>query len=967
MDKRKILESGTVLRFPGMECTITDLVGKGSNSLVYKGTYPDEMNKDQLHYVLIKELFPYHPKNEIYRDTDGNIAVTDEGKHLYDVHRQSFEYGNKIHLTMLRKHPDKSSGNINSFFLNNTAYSVLSFSGGRSLDDELIFNNGNYDLKKLSVRFLKLLEALDAFHSSGYLHLDISPDNILLIGNGDSEQIILIDYNSVHPISDLSGENPGYFSTKPGYSAPEVRHGSTVSAESDIFSVGAVFFRCLKGEMLTLSQIIAKAPPDVSASPYLANQPSSVADLVRKILFKCLAVTAKRRYHSVEEIKKDFSELIDRIDGVGITHWSLWETGLSNIINIINNNKSYEYIKNTDALYPSYLVTDNGEKLSAVQAIFEKTKETSFYLTGEGGVGKTTLLLRSVYQSERHYSSLQPAIVYVSLFGWDGSENYIKDRILENMHFKTDISSYAVARHRLIEVFNKTLKTQAGENPSVIIMLDGLNEADGDTEALTKEISSIAACKGVRFVVTSRTIGDNKLFPTYNMLPLTKNDVERALGDKGLITQDSQEIKELLRIPMMLSAYIRIAENSGKQLNITTKEQLLAQYIRSLCDKQTYSSEDNAQKKWIVEAAVYFVLPAISDYMLRSKCSCSDTELFDIVKKCYKVITSRILFSAFPDWTGHSSDILNGAKNADSWYGDTVQKLLWSKMGLLTKDNSGKYKICHQLVAEFSAYQYTLIQKRISSKRIAKAALTAFSTLICAGAVLTGICMITPETRNSIINQFSAIDEEKAEEVINYSVAAYTSCANICSMAYDALENADNPKDFRHKMSVLETHGFNQAVLNYSKALNTLLTRKKVIMPWSYKELDREYLTILLDYPEKFKKRYSEYLSYAEYAMEKGEKEYTDALKKLLDADAKYVEALFQYSVLPHLNEMDKDSIEYRTAIKTISDNKKQSEMRNSIEISHTYEVTSLLSTVKTLENDVIRMCSKYKILLGEN
>ena len=168
-------------------------------------------------------------------------------------------------------------------------------------------------------------------------------------------------------------------------------------------------------------------------------------------------------------------------------------------------------------------------------------------------------------------------------------------------------------------------------------------------------------------------------------------------------------------------------------------------------------------------------------------------------------------------------------------------------------------------------------------------------------------------------------------------------------------------------MSVLETHGFNQAVLNYSKALNTLLTRKKVIMPWSYKELDREYLTILLDYPEKFKKRYSEYLSYAEYAMEKGEKEYTDALKKLLDADAKYVEALFQYSVLPHLNEMDKDSIEYRTAIKTISDNKKQSEMRNSIEISHTYEVTSLLSTVKTLENDVIRMCSKYKILLGEN
>ena len=57
MDGRLGLQPGTVLEFPGMECRIESFVGRGSNAMVYLGSYPDAQLKGMRHQVLIKELF----------------------------------------------------------------------------------------------------------------------------------------------------------------------------------------------------------------------------------------------------------------------------------------------------------------------------------------------------------------------------------------------------------------------------------------------------------------------------------------------------------------------------------------------------------------------------------------------------------------------------------------------------------------------------------------------------------------------------------------------------------------------------------------------------------------------------------------------------------------------------------------------------------------------------------------------
>ena len=244
MDTRIRLDPGTILAFPGMKCTIESFAGQGSNSLVYLGTYPDAEQNSLLHRVLIKELFPYDAKGMIYRDRDsGDILCMPDAKPAQELHRLSFLRANQAHLKLLEHHPSETDGNINTFSLHNTLYSVLGYSGGRSLEKELQNSSGGTLMDHIK-RIRGALDALEAFHNENLLHLDVSPDNILLIGEGARERVSLIDFNSVHTIDEIRSGESLYYSAKEGYTPPEIRAGkmTEIGFATDLFSLTAVFY-----------------------------------------------------------------------------------------------------------------------------------------------------------------------------------------------------------------------------------------------------------------------------------------------------------------------------------------------------------------------------------------------------------------------------------------------------------------------------------------------------------------------------------------------------------------------------------------------------------------------------------------------------------------------------------------------------------------------------------------------------
>ena len=734
-DNRIILETGSVLLFPGLECRIDSFLGKGANAIVYTGSYPDGQFPGFRHRILIKELFPIHPQGQIFRSPEGDICRTEEAEPLMELHRLSFQRGTEIHIGLLGEHPESMEANINTFSLHGTLYSVLGFSGGRSLDKELEARKALDISLPVSIhRMMGMLDVLEAFHHSGFLHLDISPDNILLIGDGKTERISIIDYNSVHTLEEIRKGEAAYYSVKEGFTAPEVRLGKTdaIGYPADLYALTAVFYRMLSGRNLSVLQTVWGQIPDIGNIPCLAEAPDTVRNMVRKILKRGLVSLAARRYQTTEQMRQDLLELHDRIEGKGITQPVLWETGRANILRAIMGE------------------TEQGEVVTLDRMIKEMAAPggSSILLLGSGGVGKTTALMRAAYLQPSRYSGMDPAYTYLSLYGWsENRTSYIKDRILESLKFKPGTESLEMARHELLQLLSVPMHTRLGERPRLIILLDGLNEISGDIQGLLQEIAELDKMKGVRILLTSRSDTEETSFRKINLRPLEKAEVRRILGENGVWMPEREELAELLRSPMMLSIYIRTVWNQGKQFIIQSQEQLLDSFFKAMLEKAGKELPEESGERWQTEAALFYVLPEIARLMKTKGRALSDRDMLPALEKCYRRMGKRRMLRIFPQWIGHIADIRGEAAEAEAWYGLMVHRLLWRKLGMIVRDEQGRYRIFHQLAEEYLIRIQRDYDRRFLRYERGSAVLVTMLCLLCAGSIYRWLYLPWQEER----------------------------------------------------------------------------------------------------------------------------------------------------------------------------------------------------------------------------
>lgn len=902
MDHRKALPPETLLPFPSMPCTLIEELGRGSNAIVYMGAYPDLLNRGERHTVLIKELFPFHQRAAIFRDENGEIICSPDGQETWDLHRQSFEYGNLIHLRMLEKHPDITGANINTFSLHGTMYTVLGCTGGRSLETES--SGPETDLRRLTVRMLCLLDALEAFHESGFLHLDVAPDNILLIGQDSRERVMLIDYNSVYSLRASVLNAPAYHSVKPGYSAPELRTGGTPSAASDLYSVAAVFYRCLSGAAMTPFQMSRPGPPDVSACPCLKNLPDTVSVMVLQILRRGLQVLPKKRYLSVGAMREAFQELLDRIDGVGVTHWALWEGGRKIVERAIRENPGLAFLRESAALFPARLRLPDGTLIPASVNDLTGRKNRAVLLTASGGMGKTTAFLRSVIEQSKTYSPARSAIVYISLYGWkDGEAAYIRRRLLENLRFKTE--QYETARHALDTLLEKSLETRSGEKrPVLILLLDGLNEASGETGPLIEEILSLSHMPGVQLIISARSKEPALPFPQAELAPLTEEDVGTVLSREGLLAPESAEMRELLRTPLMLSIFLQSARAEGRQLSVTNQDGLLSAYLGALLDKELRELPEDTQARWQTDAAMFFVLPAIAREIQKKNRALDDTELLPVVERCYRLFSDPLLRRAFPQWIGHSRAIRGDTANAEEWYGLLVHDLLWKRLGLLVRDEQRRYRICHETVAEYLTRLENGNAQRLLRRRRLRRFLTAAVLLLC---LASGWAAYNAYIHPPFYN------DNQAEDVLCYSLMGYSDAARqykamrtLVDCALDAPEKFSGEKE---SFDFFIDQFFGEINSEYSLSLMESLLETGEVFSWSRKKLDDVHYRELLTLEPERREEYKLLASVLAYTVEdeRGNRLYGDIypelLSELVDLDGRITATLYELVCVPHLNQ----------------------------------------------------------------
>lgn len=923
MDNRNCLEHGAILKFPGFECFIEEIRGKGSNGIVYEAYYMDKLDASKKHRVLIKELYPLYPKKAIRRLKNNSILVDDDAKDFYALHEKSFINGNNVHLTLLEKFPDKISSNINTYKLNNTLYTVMGITDGDTLE-RIIHKEKNTDISELVKRFLHIINALKVFHEFGYLHLDISPDNIIITGSGEEERAFIIDYNSAIDMSHIM-DSDMYLSIKKGYTAPEVVLGNKrkIGLSSDIYSLIASFYYCMAGKRLSELQMVKRTPPDISNCEGVSNQPETVKELLRNIFTKGLSILPERRYRSLSEVELDFQELLERISGVGITHWAIWEGEKRSLKKLVMSNPSYKYIEDTDELY-AVKVTSQNEDRQINELIDEiiNGKTDSSVIIGGGGTGKTTALLSAAFSGKNNYSSNDTAVIYISLYGAKSTTKYfIRDKILENLHFNAGITSFEMARHRLDIILNNPTNNPENKKAYVLIMLDGFNEASGDLSLLTDEINELSQMRGVRFVITGRNPIKELSFRTFFVAPLSDPDISAALSKHGLLMPQNKNINQAIQTPIMLSLFIKTADNSEKQPMLDSVDDLIDKYFEYLYLKEIRDLPEASREKWVIEVALKYVLTRIAYETKKQNGPLSRKKLLSVISKCYRLLKSKITSLAFPELIGYKKDIFFGAKNAEEWYGIVVNDILWRRAGLLIYEDDG-FRITHQILEEYLQNKYLKKKKKIAYFKTCKALLYTLCYALSLSLLLFTASRIFPKIfEESVFVKMIALPEEKSAKVMGYAVKSYLLSGVVCEQELSDLKAIQDKTEFK------KTQGYriffdSYETLELEKKIANItirqLSEEGNIMPWSYKKIDYASLQKLIDRPLLLNEKYKRYEEYFEYAEKYNDKEFFEELKSLTETDAKLTSALYFYTVYPHINAMDKDSVTYTSIINVL-------------------------------------------------
>lgn len=173
---------------------------------------------------------------------------------------------------------------------------------GDSLTERL--KQGPLSFSLISQILDRIGAALDKAHSSGIIHRDIKPGNILFDEEG-------MPYLADFGIASLENVTATLaFSGTPHYMAPEQIKGLTISARTDIYQLGAVLFEMLTGATPysgnTATAILYK---HVNAPiPDLCQANHALPPQFQKVIDRALAKDPARRYGSAGALTDAFKQ-----------------------------------------------------------------------------------------------------------------------------------------------------------------------------------------------------------------------------------------------------------------------------------------------------------------------------------------------------------------------------------------------------------------------------------------------------------------------------------------------------------------------------------------------------------------------------------------------------------------------------------------------------------------------------------
>lgn len=190
----------------------------------------------------------------------------------------------------------------------NQLYLVFEYVDGISLKEQ-IKQNGPYVVHEAIKIMIQILDGISKAHENEIVHRDLSPSNIMLDKNGLAR---IMDFG-ISIVIGKNGKAEKEIAGTPCYMSPEHFSKNGLSTQSDIFSLGLIFY-----EMLVAKPAV-EADNDFTTMYKIANEkidlPSSKNDTIDKklesIIMKALERDIEDRYPSAVRMKKDLQVYLE--------------------------------------------------------------------------------------------------------------------------------------------------------------------------------------------------------------------------------------------------------------------------------------------------------------------------------------------------------------------------------------------------------------------------------------------------------------------------------------------------------------------------------------------------------------------------------------------------------------------------------------------------------------------------------
>ena len=224
--------------------TIAEPLHSGGFGITYRATAQIMVgNIPQTATFTIKEFFM---SKICSRDADGSVVVATENQQAFKYAKADF----KTEAEILHSLKHANIVPVNEVFeQNNTVYYVMSYLGNILLYQYVAENGGALQESQAKDIILPLTSALAYLHNRNILHLDIKPDNIMMVRHGNTIKPVLIDFGqAMYFVNGKPKKDKGIRGYSKGYSPLQLKQNvSTFSPSLDIYSLAATLLYMLSG------------------------------------------------------------------------------------------------------------------------------------------------------------------------------------------------------------------------------------------------------------------------------------------------------------------------------------------------------------------------------------------------------------------------------------------------------------------------------------------------------------------------------------------------------------------------------------------------------------------------------------------------------------------------------------------------------------------------------------------------